>query len=67
MVKNEYKKMEVRKVMDTESDTSHIVNREFNQMHSAEEQLFKTTLVWGIESLKSRLKYSVYNEISRGL
>jgi hypothetical protein len=45
MVKNEYKKMEVRKVMDTESDTSHIVNREFNPMHSAEEQLFKTTLV----------------------
>ncbi|MFT6442406.1 MAG: RNA polymerase sigma-70 factor (ECF subfamily) [Salibacteraceae bacterium] len=44
MVKNEYKKMDVRKVMDTESDTSHIVNRELNPMHSAEEQLFKQRL-----------------------
>lgn len=44
MVKNEYKKMEVRKVMDTESDTLQVVNREIDPMHNAEEQLFKQRL-----------------------
>ncbi|MDE0772624.1 MAG: sigma-70 family RNA polymerase sigma factor [Salibacteraceae bacterium] len=33
MVKNEYKKIEVRKVMDTESDTTQIVNRELDAMY----------------------------------
>ncbi len=30
--------------MDTESDTTRIVNRELDPMHSAEEQLFKQRL-----------------------
>ena len=44
MVKNEYKKMEVRKIMDTETDTAHVVNHEIDPLHITEEQLFKQRL-----------------------
>lgn len=44
MVKNEYKKMEVRKIMDTESDTMQVVNAEIDPMSSAQENQFKTKL-----------------------
>lgn len=44
MVKNEYKKMEVRKIMDTESDTMRVVAKQNSPMVSAEEQLFKKRL-----------------------
>ena len=44
MVKNEYKKMEVRKIMDSESDTLRIVASDKSPMISAEDQLFKKRL-----------------------
>lgn len=44
MVKNEYKKMEVRKVMDNEAEPLHISSSSISPEHKTEEELFKIKL-----------------------